>query len=172
MELAESAYLYALAQISITFAGFTALIMLLRQNVGGKTSAMDFFVTRNFLLISFLIVAGTMVPSLLAALSLPHDLVWRAASAAVAVPLLAFVASLPWRRRAVTTGRSPKFVWVRESIHVAAIVILLLNAAGLLGIPKAGPFELGLFLILFGQLFAFVMSTDQLLIAHHWSKTE
>jgi hypothetical protein len=67
MELAQSAYLYALAQIGATFAGFTALFMMLRQTVGGKASAMDFFVTQRFLMLSFLAVVGAMLPSLLAA---------------------------------------------------------------------------------------------------------
>lgn len=170
MELAESAYLYALAQIGITFAGFTALFMMLRQTVGGKASAMDFFVTRNFLMLSFLAVSGAMLPSLLAAFSLQHDLVWRTASATVAVPLLAFVVSLSGRRRRVASGRTPGFIWIRESIHVAASAILLLNAVGMLGGKYAASFELGISLILFAQLFSFVMNMNRWLAIHHWSK--
>jgi hypothetical protein len=170
MELAESAYLYALAQIGIVFAGFTALFMMLRQTLGGEASAMDFFVTRNLLMLSFLVVSGAMLPSLLAAFSLQHDLIWRAASATVAVPLLAFVVSLPWRRRTVISGRTPGFIWLRELIHAAAVAILALNVVGLLGGPTGGPFELGLSLILFAQSFSFVMTMGQLLALHHRSK--
>jgi len=121
MELAESAYLYALAQIGIVFAGFAALFMMLRQTLGGEASAMDFFVTKNLLMLSFLVVAAAMLPSLLASFSLQRELIWQAASATVAVPLLAFVVSFPWRRRTVVSGRAPGFLWLRESIHVVAV---------------------------------------------------
>jgi hypothetical protein len=80
------------------------------------------------------------------------------------------VVSWPWRRRAVTKGRAPFFIWLRELIHVVAIAILLLNAVGLLGEPNGGLFELGISLILFAQLFAFVMVMSQFLAIHHWSK--
>jgi hypothetical protein len=138
MELAQSAYLYALAQIAITFGGFTALFMMLRQTVGGKASAMDFFVTQRFLMYSFLVAVGAMLPPLLAAFLRQHDLIWRAASTGIAIPLLVLVVSFPWHRRAVTSRRAPFFIWLRELIHVVAIAILLLNAVGLLG---SGPIK-------------------------------
>ena len=174
MELAESNYLHALAQVGITFAGFTAIFIMLRQTLtrGGETSAMDFFVTRNFLMLSFLVVSGAMLPPLLAALSLQHNLVWRVASVIVALPLLAFVVSLPSRRRALTQGRIPAFLWARESIHIAAIAILLLNAVGLLGGATGGLFELGISLVLFAEFFTFAVSLNQTRLIHDWSKPD
>ena len=41
MELTGSAYLFALAAVSITFSGFSALIMTFRQTVGSGLSRLD-----------------------------------------------------------------------------------------------------------------------------------
>jgi hypothetical protein len=43
MELPGAAYLYALAALSITFSGFSAPLMVLRQVSGGKVSSFDVF---------------------------------------------------------------------------------------------------------------------------------
>jgi hypothetical protein len=170
MELPESAYLYALAQVGVVFAGFTALFTMLRQTLGGEPSPMDLFFTRNLLILSFLVVFGAMLPSLLAAFSLQRDLVWRAASAIVAVPLLAFVVSLPWRRRRVLSGRTPGFIWLRESIHVAVVAILAVNIVGLPGGAAGARFELGISLVLLAQSFSFVLTMSQLLAVHRQAK--
>jgi len=75
METTGSTYLFALAQISITFAGFTVLFIALRQLTGSAGTKYDVFGIRNYFFLSFLIVAGAMLPSLLAAFSLQQPLI-------------------------------------------------------------------------------------------------
>jgi hypothetical protein len=41
MELPGANYLYALASISVTFVGFSALILVFRQTIGGKMTSYD-----------------------------------------------------------------------------------------------------------------------------------
>lgn len=170
MELPESAYLYALAQIGIVFAGFIALFTMLRQTMGGEASARDLFFIRNLLILTFLVVFGAMLPPLLAGFSLHRDMVWRAASFAVAAPLLLFVVTLPLRRRRVLTDRLPGFIWVRESIHVAIVAMLAVNMVRPADAMAGARFELGIFLILFAQSFSFVMTMGQLLALHRQPK--
>ena len=158
MEIDGSAYLYALAQIAITFAGFTALFMMLRQSFGGKTNKYDLFVTRNYLILSFLIVIGAMLPQLLAAFSIEKAIVWRIASAAVAIPMLVFVLSYPVRRQAITGARFPTKVWPMQIIFTGASVVLFVNAAGFFSKSLVGLFELGITLILLGSFYAILLT--------------
>lgn len=165
MEIPESGYLFALAQIAITFAGFTALFMMLRQAIGGKSTPYDLFATRNYLFLSFLIVFGGMLPSVLSAFHLTQQLVWRIASLAVGVPLLVFLVSYPFRRRAVTGVRLPPSIWPQQIIFTTAVAVLFANAFGLFGEP-VGPYMLGTTLILFDLFYAILLTLGMVFGAH------
>jgi hypothetical protein len=41
MELLGASYLHALAAISVTFVGFSALLLVFRQTIGGKMTSYD-----------------------------------------------------------------------------------------------------------------------------------
>jgi len=158
METTGSAYLYALAQIAITFAGFTALFMILRQATGRTGTKYDVFGIRNYFFLSFLIIAGAMLPSLLAAFSLPQPLIWRIASIIVGIPLIGFLVSFPFRRRALTGVRLPLSMWPQQIIFILIVATLLINAVGILGEPNLGLFELGITLILFDLFYAILLT--------------
>jgi hypothetical protein len=66
MDAMESTYLYALASISTTFVGFSALIMTVRQTLGDGLSELEAWITRTFVQLGFLVTAGAMTPLLLA----------------------------------------------------------------------------------------------------------
>ena len=155
METAGSAYLYTLAQIAITFAGFTALFMMLRQTFGGTTTKYDLFVTRNYLFFSFLVVIGAMLPSLLAAFGIAQDLIWRLSSLAVAIPMGVFVITYPARRRTLTGAGFPVRVWPMQLIFALAAVVLFVNG---FANSNTGRFELGVTLILLGSFYAIVLT--------------
>jgi hypothetical protein len=65
LDLPGSTYLYTLAALSITFVGFSALVIYLRQTVGGEMSKLDVLITRIFIQLGFIVVAGAMLPPLL-----------------------------------------------------------------------------------------------------------
>lgn len=158
METTGSSYLNVLAQISITFAGFTVLFIALRQAIGGAGTKYDLFATRNYLFLSFLVVMGAMLPSLLMAFSLPQTLIWRIASVAVAIPLLIFLLSYSFRRKAVTGVRLPLSIWPQQTIFTIAVASLLSNAMGLFGEPNVALFELGVTLIQFDLFYAILLT--------------
>ena len=54
MELPGTSYLYTIATLSITYAGFAALIVIFRQIIGGGVSNYDIFVIRSVLMRSFI----------------------------------------------------------------------------------------------------------------------
>jgi hypothetical protein len=158
MELAGSAYLFNLAMIAITFAGFTAIFMMLRQTRGDSLTTYDLFVTRNYMMVSFLIVLGALLPCLLAAVWEPDSRVWRFASASVAILLAVYVLSFPRRRRAATHLPRPPAIWVQEVIFLLAIIILVANALGTLRVPDFAFFEIGMTLILCGLFYSFLIA--------------
>jgi hypothetical protein len=62
--MASSAWscLYTLAALSVTFVGFSSLVVVLRQTMGGEMSQLDVLITRTFIQVGFLVAAGAMLP--------------------------------------------------------------------------------------------------------------
>src|SRR6516225_9544483 len=77
MTPAASGYLYTLAALSITFVGFSALVIVLRQTLGGDLSRLDLLLTKIFVQLGFLVAGAALMPPLLALLQCPEPLVWR-----------------------------------------------------------------------------------------------
>jgi len=158
MELPGSAYLFSMAMIAITFAGFTAIFVMLRQTRGAAFTTYDLFVTRNYMMVSFLIVLGSLLPSLLAAVWEPDSRVWQFASASVAILMTMYVLSFPRRRRAATDLPRPSALWVQEIIFSLAIIILVANALGTPRVPDFAFFEIGMTLSLCGLFYSFLVA--------------
>ena len=98
MDLPGANYLYALATISVTFVGFSALLLVFRETIGGKLTGYDSYFTLSFMQAGFIVTGGGLLPQLLAFYDLSHTSVWRAASAIAADPVLLFVVTTPIRR--------------------------------------------------------------------------
>lgn len=129
MELPNSGYLYTLALLAMTFVGFTAIVMILRQSLGGPLSRFDTLVARFFMAWGFLITYGAMLPPLLGAFELHHPVVWRVSSIATGVMLLALSFGYPTLRGKATGTRPPTFVIVQSAIGAIIGLVLLVNAA-------------------------------------------
>src|SRR5260221_548284 len=112
MELPGANYLYALATISVTFVGFSALLLVFRETIGGKMTRYDSYFTLSFMQAGFIVTAGGLLPHLLAFYGMSETSVWRAASAIMAIPIFLFVANTPRRRRAATKEPIPFYVWL------------------------------------------------------------
>jgi len=125
----HSDYLYTLALMAMTFVGFTAIVMILRQSLGGALSRFDALVTRFFMVWGFLIAYGAMLPPLLAAFDMAPVPIWRGCSAVVGVMLLVLAVGYPLLRREATGENLPVFTIGQSAVGVAIGVILLVNAA-------------------------------------------
>jgi len=62
MELPGFSYLYTLATLAITYAGFAALIVIFRQIIGGGVSNYDVFIIRTILMRRFIVAFSAMLP--------------------------------------------------------------------------------------------------------------
>src|SRR5215475_11122794 len=112
MDLAGSNYLYTLATLSVTFVGFSALVIVLRQTFGGELSKLDILITRIFIQLGFLVAASAMLPPLLALFSIPHARIWSLCSLCTAVPFFLFAVTYPARRRAASGAGAPLAIWI------------------------------------------------------------
>jgi len=130
VELTGSNYLYALATTSVTFVGFSALLIVFRQSMGGGLTRYDAYFTLSFIQAGFIVTAGALLPPLLAFYGWTPLVVWRVAAGAIAVPIIWFVASVPGRRRAATGGPTPAFVRALLLLQLIVALALLLSASG------------------------------------------
>ena len=100
-------YLYAIATVSMSFAGLSVLTMILRQMLGGRLTKFDSFVTRTWVQLGFMTTFGSILPSLLILFGASAPIAWRISSGVVAVILGSWALTFPRRRHAVNPMRLP-----------------------------------------------------------------
>jgi hypothetical protein len=140
MELPGSPYLYTLAALAMTFAGFCAIVIVLRQMAGKDLSGFHLVLTRLYLEAGLFSAAFCMLPPLMALCGLAETTVWRVSSAIIATVLLGFGATYSMRRAALTAGPVPRTRWM-PIVAVSTLVVVALagNAAGFPYRPTIGP---------------------------------
>jgi hypothetical protein len=160
MELPGSSYLYTIATLAITYAGFAALIVIFRQIIGGGVSSYDVFVIRSILMRSFIVAFSAMLPSALAFFDLSQSAIWRISSLFAAVLLGLFTRSaathLPINRWALVTMGSQALI----------TIFLLMLALRILVEPAAGPFLISVTAILIVSAIAYMAQLDVMLRGH------
>ena len=140
MELPGSAYLYTLATLATTFAGFCAIVIALRQTTGKAISGFHIVLTRLYLESGLFSAAFCMLPPLLAVCGLSAATVWRVSSAIIAIVLLCYGATYPMRRGAMVAGPLPRGRWVPiVAVSMLIVVALISNAVGFPYGPALGP---------------------------------
>ncbi len=66
MELPSTPFLFNLSLLAIAFAAVSALVMLIRQTMGGKLSNFDVYLITSFVSFGFVIAIDAILPALLA----------------------------------------------------------------------------------------------------------
>jgi len=133
VELPGSLYLYAIATVSITFVGFSALLVVFRQSMGGQLTRYDTYFTLSFIQAGFVVTAGALVPPAVALYSVSQDAAWRIAGGIVSILVFTFVARVPARRRAATGQPMPRQIKFMLTLQALSGVSLVLGAAGVYG---------------------------------------
>ena len=153
MEASE--LLLTLAEVSIAFVGFSALVFALRERRARAWSYVDSMAIRAPILIGLGALFLSLLPLFLGHTPLPEPLIWQLSSGALAITLLSLAAYYHWvRQRVAQTGeirlRSVPYL-MRQS---TAIVLVLLQLLNFLNAPKAWPYLFGVaWLLIFGGLF-------------------
>jgi hypothetical protein len=164
MAIAETTYLYALAGLSVSFVGFSTLVIVFRQSAGGRLSSYDSYFVLSFMQAGFIVTAGALLPPLFALYGLPEATVLRVASAIMAMPIAWFVASVPGRRRAATGTAAPGFIRLFLLLQLCAAVALALGALGRPLGPGVAPYASALTLILVTSGLAFLLALHKVML--------
>ena len=138
MDLPGASYFYTLAQIGITFSGFAALLMGLRQMRGAAMSKFQLWVTRAYVQSGLVTAMNAMLSPLLFGLGLSVEQTWQATSTYVALQSLVLIGMVPRQWREATTRPMDTRVKLHIALGVAINLLLLLNAVGWPFPPSAG----------------------------------
>jgi hypothetical protein len=152
---AESDYLLRLATLSLSFVGFSAVVVTLRGALGGELSDRHLRLVRLYIEGGLLVTALALVPTLLNLLHVPDTVTWPLSSAAAA-SIFTFVLLIQFRRRStVEPGRFPPWVVIIYIVSIVAVVSLWLNVVGIPFPPSVGPYAVVLTwaLCIFGFIF-------------------
>ncbi len=148
MELPAS-YLLTLATISITFAGFAALTVILRQMVGGRLTDFDVLFVGNVLAGGLMIACCALLP--------------RLSSLITAIMQGIFLVTRLRARRSVKSLPISKWSLVNYAGQWLTTLFLFLLATGMLLEADAGTFAAGLTAFVFLGFVAYLLAFDTFL---------
>ena len=155
MTSAESDYLLRLASLSLSFVGFSAVVVTLRGALGGELSDRHLRLVRLYIEGGLLVTALALVPTLLNLLHIPATVTWPLSSA-VAASIFTFVMVVQVRRRRrVEPGPFPLWVIAIYVGSIVAVIGLWLNVVGIPFQSSVGPYAIILTwaLCVFGFIF-------------------
>jgi len=138
MDIPGSAYLYTVAVLGMTFIGFSAIVMMLRQTLGLTLRPFDILIAHIYMEFGLIISVGALLPPLFAAWGLPAPRVWQLSSALLGVPLLLIGLTYPARRRAASDEAMPWYTRLNIAVLIVIGIGFLTNASGLMH-ERVGP---------------------------------
>ena len=160
MEFTGATLLYTLAGLMITFAGFSALLLALRPAAGAKLSLLDRFLAKTVMTYIFVLMAGALLPALLALYGIQEKWIWRSSAVLFALPMLSLQVTYPRRRRRLI-GKGPPppifavFVVLGSAVTLATLVCVLESLK-----YAAAAYITGLTIDFFTVVFAYVVALD------------
>jgi hypothetical protein len=161
---AESDFLLRLAALSLSFVGFSAIVVTLRGALGGKLSDRHLRLVRLYIEGGLVVTALGLVPTLLNLLQVSESRNWRLSSATAAL-VFTLVLLTQFRRRKAVEGRFPPWVVVIFAISIVVVASLWLNVAGVPFPPNIGPYAVALTWALGVSGFTFVRTIE--IFLHH-----
>jgi len=126
MEVKGATLLYTLAGLMITFAGFSALLFVVRQAAGAKLSLLDRYLAKTVMTHIFVLTAAALLPTLFALYGAQETSIWRGSGVLFALPMLSLQLTYPRRRRKVVgEGPPPGIMAVFVVLGSAATLAML-----------------------------------------------
>jgi hypothetical protein len=131
MDVKGATHLYTLAEVMITFAGFSALLLTLRPAAGAKLSLLDRFLAKTVMTHMFVLTAAALLPALFALYDVQEAWIWRASAVLFALPMLYLQVTFPHRRRTVVgTGPPPPVLAVFVVLGAVVTLAMLVYVVG------------------------------------------
>ncbi|MFI4968278.1 MAG: hypothetical protein ACHQAU_06070 [Gammaproteobacteria bacterium] len=126
MEIKGAAILYTLATVMITFAGFSALLYVVRQAAGAKVSLLDRFIAKTVMTYVFVLTAAALLPVLLALFEIDEKQIWLWSGVLFALPMLALQVTYPIRRRKAVGSVPPPAIYAIFVVFGSAVTLAML----------------------------------------------
>ena len=156
----ESDYLLRVATLSLSFVGFSAVVVTLRGALGGELSERHLRLVRLYIEGGFMVTALALFPTLLYLLHVPDTVTWPLSSA-VAASIFTFVLVIQFRRRRAVEGiQFPPWVTIIYVVSILAVMSLWLNMVGFPFPPSGGPYAVALTWALCSFGFIFVRTIE------------
>ena len=111
MEVKGATLLYTLAGLMITFAGFSALLLFVRQAAEAKLSLLDRYLAKTVMTYIFVLAAAALLPALFALYNVQEEWIWRGSGVLFALPMLSLQITYPRRRRKVVGEGPPPAIY-------------------------------------------------------------
>ena len=160
MEVKGATFLYTLAGMMITFAGFSALLLGLRQAAGARLSLLDRYLAKTVMTHIFVLTAAALLPTLFALYDIEETRIWRGSAVFFALPMLFLQVTYPRRRRKMV-GQGPPLPILAVFVVLGAAVTLAMLVYVLAGLPySAAAYITGLTIDFFTVAFAFLTALD------------
>jgi hypothetical protein len=160
MEIKGATFLYTLAGLMITFAGFSALLLALRPAAGAKLSLLDRYLAKTVMTHIFVLTAGALLPSLLALYDIQEKWIWRGSAVIFAVPMLSLQITYPRRRRKVVGSGPPPAVFAVFVVLGAAVTLAMLAYVLSCLQYSAAAYITALTIDFFTTIFGFLIALD------------
>jgi len=160
MEVKGATFLYTLAGLMITFAGFSALLLALRPAAGARLSLLDRFLAKTVMTHIFVLTAAALLPALFALYGVPETWIWRDCGVLFALPMLSLQLTYPRRRRNLVGKGPPLPIFVVFVVLGAAVTLAMLGYV-LAGLQySAATYIAALTIDFFTTAFAFLIAAD------------
>ncbi len=160
MDFPGSSFLYTLAGLMITFAGFSTLLLALRPAAGARLSLLDRYLAKTVMTYIFVLTAGALLPALCSLYGIPGTWMWRDSSVLFALPMLSLQVTYPLRRRLVV-GKGPPFAITAVFVVLGSAVTLAMLVYILAGRPHSDAVYItALTIDFFTVVFGFMVALD------------
>jgi hypothetical protein len=158
MEFKGATFLYTLAGLMVTFAGFSALLLAVRPAAGARLSLLDRYLAKTVMSYIFVLTAGALLPALLALYDIQETSIWRGSGVLFALPMLSLQVTYPRRRRKVVGEGPPPAIFAVFVVVGSAVTLAMLGyvLAGLQYSAAAyiTALTIDFFTVIFGYLIA------------------
>lgn len=160
MEVKGATLLYTLAGLMITFAGFSALLFVVRQAAGARLSLLDRYLAKTVMTHIFVLTAAALLPALFALYGIQEKWIWRGSGVLFALPMLSLQVTYPRRRRKVV-GEGPPLAIFAVFVVLGSAVTLSMLGYVLAGLQySAAAYITALTVDFFTVIFGFVTALD------------
>jgi hypothetical protein len=160
MEVKGATFLYTLAGLMITFAGFSALLFVVRQAAGARLSLLDRYLAKTVMTHIFVLTAAALLPALFALYGIQEKWIWRGSGVLFALPMLSLQVTYPRRRRKVV-GEGPPLAIFAVFVVLGSAVTLSMLGYVLAGLQySAAAYITALTVDFFTVIFGFVTALD------------